>query len=112
VNLAVKLLLFNGNVGDLSKEMKQIVTDVQEDVSGLREARLKAWRARRVVKKLYNIIVYIIRRNDFLSQIEIDMKKLPAMMVHLDNDTRWSSTYDMIQSAIRNFLIILLRLPN
>jgi hypothetical protein len=26
-----------------------------------------------------------VRRNDFLSQIDIDMKKLPVMMVHLDN---------------------------
>jgi hypothetical protein len=93
INLAVKLLLFNGNVGDLGKEIKQIMADIQENVPAhLREARIKAWRARGVVGKLHNIIVYIwgstIHRNNFLSQIEIDMKQLPGMMVHLDNDTR------------------------
>ena len=30
------------------------------------------------------------------------MKKIPAFMVRLDNDTRWGSTYDMIKSAIKN----------
>jgi hypothetical protein len=72
INLTVKLLLFNGNVGDLGKEMKQIVANVEEDVPAhLREARIKEWRACGVVGKLHNIIVYIrgstIRHNDFLS---------------------------------------------
>ena len=30
------------------------------------------------------------------------MKKVPAFMLRLDNDTRWGSTYDMIKSAIKN----------
>ena len=30
------------------------------------------------------------------------MRKLPASMVYLDNDTRWSSMYVMIQSAVKN----------
>jgi hypothetical protein len=37
-----------------------------------------------------------------MAELEIDMRKLPASMVYLDNDTRWSSTYDMIQSAVKN----------
>ena len=35
-------------------------------------------------------------------EFEIDCEKIPVFMVHIDNDTRWSSMHDMIQSAIKN----------
>ncbi len=70
------------------------------------EARKREWRARGVVGRLHNIVVYIRgsiqRRNSYLADIEIDMKKVPAFMLRLDNDTCWGSTYDMIKSAIKN----------
>jgi hypothetical protein len=107
VNLAVKLLLFNGNLMELGKELQQVVAEVQEDVPArLRNARIKEWRARGVVGRLHNVILYIRastqRRNTFMAELEIDMRKLPASRVYLDNDTRWSSTHDMIQSAVKN----------
>ena len=106
LNLAVKLLLFNGNVSALGKELQEIVADVQEDSPRRTEARKREWRARGVVGRLHNIVIYIRgsiqRRNSYLVDIEIDMKKVPAFMLRLDNDTRWGSTYDMIKSAIKN----------
>ena len=93
INLVIKLLLFNGNLTKLSKKLQQVVMKVQEDVPArLRNARIKEWRARGVVGRLHNVILYIRastqRRNTFMMKLEIDMRKLPASMVYLDNDTR------------------------
>jgi hypothetical protein len=83
-----------------------VVAEVQEDVpASLKNARIKEWRARGVIGRLHNVILYIRastqRRNKFMAELEIEMKKLPASMVYLDNDTRWSSTYNMIWSGLR-----------
>jgi hypothetical protein len=106
LNLAVKLLLFNGNVTAVNKELQEIIIEIQKDNGNVNEAKKKAWRARGVVGRLHNIIVYIRgsnqRRNSYLREIEIDMKKIPAFMLRLGNDTRWGSTYDMIKSAVKN----------
>jgi hypothetical protein len=70
LNLAVKLLLFNGNVSTVSKELREVIEEVQEDSPNRRESRIKEWRARGVVGRIHNIIVYIRgsnqRRNAFL----------------------------------------------
>jgi hypothetical protein len=107
INLAIKLLLFNGNLTESSNDFKLVVAEVQEDVpTPLKNARIKEWRARGVVGRLHNVVLYIRAstqcRNKFMTELEIEMKKLPASMVYLDNDTRWSSTYDMIRSAVKN----------
>ena len=83
------------------------MAEVQEDVlSHLKNARIKDWRAYRVVGRLHNVILYIGAftqyRNMFIEELKVDIRKLLALIVYLDNDTHWSSTYDMIQSAVKN----------
>ena len=86
--------------------MQEIIVEVQEDSLDQREARKRAWRARGVVGRLHNVVIYIRgsnqRRNSYLFEIEVDMKKISTFIVHLDNDTQWGNTYDMIKLAIKN----------
>lgn len=87
----MKLLLFNGNVSTVSKELREVIEEVQEDTPNHRESRIKEWRARGVVGRIHNIIVYIRgsnqRRNAFLLALEDDIRKEKGFMVRLDNDT-------------------------
>lgn len=108
VNLAVKLLLWNDKTADLCKDLQEVV-DVVRELHGLdsrQKAKIKEWRARGVVGRLHNIVVHIRgsnkRQSEYMTEFEIDCEKIPAFMVHIDNDTRWSSTHDMILSAVKN----------
>ena len=56
MNLAMKLLLFNGNVAAISKELQEIVAEVH---GGQAKARRRAWQACGVVGRLHNIILYV-----------------------------------------------------
>ena len=104
LNLAVKVLLFGGNVAALEKEMEDF-EDEDVDTNDNDSGEARKWRARGVVGKLHNIVIFIRwspqRRNKFLDEQLSDLKKVQAFMVAADNDTRWSSTYDMIKSALR-----------
>lgn len=108
INLAVKLLLWNGKNTDLGKDLQEVVDVVQElhGSDNCQKAKIKEWRARGVVGRLHNIITHIRgsnkRRGEYLTEFEIDCEKIPAFMVHIDNDTRWSSTHNMILSAVKN----------
>jgi hypothetical protein len=72
----------------LSNGFKLVVAEVQEDVPArLKNARIKEWRMRGMVGRLHNVILYMRastqRRNKFMAEFEIDMKKLPASMAGL-----------------------------
>lgn len=59
-----------------------------------------------MVGKLHNIVVFIRwtpqRRNKYFNQNVNELRDISTFMIVLDNDTRWGSTFDMIDSAIKN----------
>ena len=59
LNLAMKLLLFNDNINALSKELQEIIADIQKNSLRWIEARKREWWTHGIVERLHNIIIYI-----------------------------------------------------
>ena len=59
LNLAMKFLLFNDNMSILSKELQEIIVNIQENDLKWIEMRKKEWWTHEIVERLYNIIIYI-----------------------------------------------------
>jgi hypothetical protein len=109
LNLAAKSFLFGADAAAFEVE---IATNAE---LGMLEAELQAWRKKGPVGKLHNKVVFIRRtpqrRELFLSfSDDLDMRELVLAldssdeantMLVQDNDTRWNSTYLMIDRALK-----------
>jgi hypothetical protein len=89
LNLVVKALLFGKDI----------------DALEISSAEFTTWRKVGPVGKLHNIVRWIRaspqRRERFI-QLQLEaLQAVEAFMVRQNNDTRWNSTYAMIESAIR-----------
>lgn len=97
MNLVVKALMFGPKVSKLEKERRDV-----EDIATYERQQTLRWRALGAVGKGPNIVRFIRmspqRRAAFLSQ---ELQKDPAFMLRADNDTRWNSTWNMIESLLR-----------
>ena len=97
MNLVVKALLFGSKVFKLEKERRD-----EEDITTYEQQQTLRWRALGAIGKGHNIIKFICispqRRAAFLSQ---ELQKDSAFMLRADNDTRWNSTWNMIESLLR-----------
>src|SRR5437762_5046288 len=84
LNLAVKVLLFGSNVAALEMEMEDF-EDEDVDTNDNDSGEARKWRARGVVRKLHNIVIFIRwsvqRRNKFLDEQLGDLKKVQAVIV-------------------------------
>jgi hypothetical protein len=88
LNLVVKALLFGKDI----------------DALEISSAEFTTWRKIGAVGKLHNIVRWIRaspqRRERFI-QVQLEaLQAVEAFMVRQNNDTRWDSTYAMIESAI------------
>jgi len=85
------------------------------------EAELEAWRKKGPIGKLHNVVVFIRRTPQrrelvlsFADDIDSDIRDIllePSasdsnIMLLQDNDTRWNSTYLMIDRALRKSNLI------
>ena len=72
-----------------------------EDIATYEQQQILRWRALGSIGKAHNIVKFIRvspqRRAAFLSQ---ELRKNPAFMLRADNDTRWNSTWNMIESLL------------
>ena len=97
MNLVVKALLFGPNVSKLEKERRD-----GEDITTYERQQTLRWRALGAIGKSHNIVKFIRvspqRRAAFLSQ---ELQKDSAFMLRADNDTRWNSTWNMLESLLR-----------
>jgi hypothetical protein len=94
LNISAKALLFGRDVEAFEAELNSIET--------LSEAEFHAWRKRGPVGKLHNLVV-TIHRTDYLTDLLLSLQadEERAVLVVLDNDTRWLSQYYMIKRALR-----------
>ena len=98
MNIVVKALLFGPKVSKVERKRQN-----EETIDAYIEAQTKRWRALGAVGKLHNITRYVRynpqRRAYFLSQQLIEGDN--PLMLKADNDTRWNSTWNMIDSALK-----------
>jgi hypothetical protein len=121
-NRVVRKLLFGKKVKQLEaeeeEEDKDISTpEVDEDMDIDDEVMVEAehsvwiedesnehWRAIGAVGKVHNIVKFIRmtpqRRSTFLDHQLRELQQQRAFMVRADNDTRWNSTWNMIDSVL------------
>ena len=89
LNLVVKVLLFGKDI----------------DALEISSAEFATWRKLGAVGKLHNLVRWIHtspQRRERFVQLQLEaLQAVEAFMVHQNNDTRWNSTYAMIDSAIR-----------
>ena len=97
MNLVVKALLFGLKVFKLEKERRD-----GEDIATYEQQQTLRWRALGAIGKGHNIVKFIRispqRHAAFLSQ---ELQKDSAFMLRADNDTRWNSTWNMIESLLQ-----------
>jgi hypothetical protein len=102
LNRVVKALLFGSNAATLESESSE---DADMDEDDYRENQASTWRALGAIGKVHNITKYVRRtpqhREAFINQQLEKLKDSPAFMLRADNDTRWNSTHDMIESALQ-----------
>jgi hypothetical protein len=109
MNRVVKKLLFGNKAEALETqpddESLQSADKSRED----RESSIR-WRVLGAIGKLHNIVKWIRcspqRRERFLNQPIIEklvgeLQKTEVFMLRADNDTRWNSTWEMINSALQ-----------
>ena len=98
MNIVVKALLFGPKAKKLEKERRP-----EESVESYIEAQTLRWRALGAVGKARNIVKFVRtnpqRRAQFLSQQLLEGDT--AFMLRADNDTRWNSTWNMIDSILK-----------
>jgi hypothetical protein len=89
LNLVVKALLFGKDIDALEISSTEFAT----------------WRKIGAVGKLHNVVRWIRaspQRRERFVQLQLEaLQAVEAFMVRQNNDTRWNSTYAMIESAIR-----------
>ena len=107
VNLVVKALLFGKNCEIFEKDVN-FAYERQDESKQLIE-----WRKRGPVKKLHNIVTRIRttpQRIAFFKSLQRGAEEVQSLLVISDNDTRWNSTYNMLEStrfSYRNLLIVM-----
>ena len=108
-NQVVRKLLFADKAKVLERGMeeqeaaKEAAKAGKEKVNWM-EIETAKWRILGAVGKLHNIVKWVRlkphRRSAFLDLHLAELQKEDAFMLRSDNDTRWNSTRNMIQSAL------------
>ena len=108
-NRVVRKLLFANKAKELERSMdeqeaaKESAKARKEKVNWM-EIESAKWRSLGAVGKLHNIVKWVRlkphRHSAFLDLHLAELQKEDAFMLRNDNDTRWNSTRNMIQSAL------------
>ena len=116
MNRVVRKLLFGGKAevleADPSTENEELDKESLQSADKRREERESStqWRALGAIGKLHNVVKWIRctpqRRTNFLNQPILydlvgDLQKQEAFMLRADNDTRWNSSWGMVDSALK-----------
>jgi len=111
-NRVVRKLLFADKAKELERGMKEEEAENEAAKGSINEKEKvdwmeiesAKWRALGAVGKLHNIVKWVRlkprRRSAFLDLHLVEFQKVDAFMLRSDNDTRWNSTRNMIQSAL------------
>ena len=108
----VRKLLFADKAKELERGMNEEEAEKEavkgsineKEKVGWMEIESAKWRALGAVGKLHNNVKWVQlkphRRSAFLDLHLAEFQKVDAFMLRSDNDTRWNSTRNMIQSAL------------
>ena len=103
INLVAREILFGKNHDALELELQAAKEEVKE---------LELWRKKGPIGKLHNIVTFI-RHSDQRNQLFKEVQRISYIAIEnrtnnqqtfdlvTDNDTRWNSTHDMIERAVK-----------
>jgi hypothetical protein len=101
INLVVKNLLFGKDPEAFEVELEQPRDEI---------AMLELWRKKGPIGRLHNIVVHVrqsgqrsklFKRLQSIDINDVDSEKSVTYELIRDNKTRWNSTYDMIERAVK-----------
>lgn len=103
INLAAQVFIFGRDMSAFEDAVGAVDESTPLDSAAMKKAQ-DAWRKKDPVGKLHNIVVAIRaspqRREEFKA-CTVGNPDIDDLLPHLDNSTRWNSTYDSITLAIR-----------